>query len=130
MANLSLSSKQQRKIEALVRGWSTKLTWDLLIKAIKNDFDIKISRQSLHTYRGIKNEYDTAKARLRGASPELVHKITQSDIQMTERVKRLEAEKAVMQNHIDQQLALIERMIANANDLPNIDVHDLVKPRD
>lgn len=130
MANLSLSSKQQRQIEALIRSWSTKLTWDLLIKATKNDLEIKISRQSLHTYGGIKNEYDNAKVRLRGASPELVHKITQSDVQMAERVKRLEAEKTVMQKHLDQQLALIERMIANANELPNIDVHDLVKARD
>jgi hypothetical protein len=129
MANLSLSSKQQRQVETLIRSWSTKLTWDLLITAIKNDLGIKISRQSLHTYGGIKNEYDTAKVRLRGLSPELVHKIMQSDVKPAKRVEKLEAENSVMKETIDRQLAFINTMLANANDIPNLDLQALVKPR-
>lgn len=129
MAHLSLSSKQQRQVETFIRSWSTKLTWELLITAIKNDLGIKISRQSLHTYSGIKHEYDTSKSRLRGVSPALVHQITQSDVKLARRVEKLESDNALMQEKLDSQLAFINRILANANDIPNLDLNALIKLR-
>lgn len=129
MADLALSSKQQRQIETLIRCWSTKFTWGLLTKAIKTDLGVKISRQSLCTYKGIKNEYDTAKSRLSGASPEVMHKITQSDVKLAERVEKLEVENTLLQEKLDHQLAFIDTLLSNANDIPNINLKALIKPR-
>lgn len=129
MANLSLNSKQQRQIETLICVWSTKLTWNLLTKAIETDLGIKISRQSLHTYTGIKNEFDKKKAELRGASPDILMRITQSDIQLVDRVNRLEKENGLLKEVVDRQLAMIKRILANANEIPNLDINVLVQPR-
>ena len=80
MAKPLLDSSQQRKVEALIRCWNTNLTWEKLTKALVSDLNIKISRQSLSTYLGIKEEYKNKKAELRGVSVDISRHIKQSDI--------------------------------------------------
>ncbi|MBE4398836.1 hypothetical protein HJ025_19045 [Vibrio parahaemolyticus] len=67
MASLSLTSSQVRKIEKMLNIWSQKLTWADLVRKIKDDLNIKISRQTLYTYGSIKQAFHDAKQRLRGA---------------------------------------------------------------
>ena len=126
MAFPSLTTQQQRKIEKLVRGWNTKLTWAFLVSRIYAEFDITTTRQTLNTYKGIKNEYDLKKIELRGASPELKRSITKKDVnlynennQLRNEIKRLESVNA---NH----LRLIERVFIKLQSHPNIDLNELV----
>ena len=127
MAFPSLTSKQQRAIEALIRGWSTKLTWERLAQAVHDELNITTTRQTLHTYTGIRNEYDHKKSELRGASPQILKQITQKDVTLAEQVKKLTAENAVQKRQINEQLQLIERILANAQNIPNVDVNALVQ---
>ncbi len=127
MAFPSLTSKQQRAIEALIRGWSTKLTWERLAQAVHDELSIQTTRQTLHTYTGIRNEYDHKKSELRGASPQILKQITQKDVTLAEQVKKLTAENAVQKRQINEQLQLIERILANAQNIPNVDVNALVQ---
>ena len=129
MADLSLNSKQQRQIEKLIRNWSTKFTWKLLTTALKVDLGIEISRQSLCTYKGIKNEYDTAKNRLNGASSPARYKISQSDVRLVERVEKLEVENALLTEKLGYQYDYIKTLLSNANEMPHIDLNALTKPR-
>ena len=45
MAYLSLTSENQRNIQAIIRSWNGKLTWNLLINKITNELEIKTTRQ-------------------------------------------------------------------------------------
>ncbi len=129
MAKPLLDAKQQRKVEVFIRCWTTKLTWEKLTEALAADLNIKISRQSLQSYLGIKKEFDNKKAELRGVSPDIVRHIKQSDVQLVERVNRLKNENAILQEACDKQLALIKRIFANASEIPNLDLNQLAKPR-
>lgn len=129
MANPSLSAKQQRSIEALIRKWSTKLSWALLVKSIELEFGIVTTRQTLSTYNGIKNEFDTKKQELRGASPEITKVITLGDIELHKRLNDYKAKNEVLEKQVAKQLRLIETIFANASEIPNIDLNELIKAR-
>lgn len=62
MALPSLTTEEIIKIEALIRQWTTKFTWELLVKRIKNDLDIDTTRQTLPKYSSIKKAYQKKKA--------------------------------------------------------------------
>lgn len=129
MASLSLTSKQQRSIEILIRRWRTKLTWALLVKAIREELVINTTRQTLCTYTAIKSEYDHKKDELRGGTTEIVKRFTKADVNLAARVERLEAENTVLKRQNNEQLRMIERMLANAAALPNLDLNQLIQPR-
>ena len=129
MANPSLSTKEQRKIVALIRCWQSKLTWDLLVDRIDLELDIETTRQTLPKYISIKGAYKDKKLQLRGASPEVVKEVTKSEVDLYSRVKRLEAEIEVLEKQKDEQLRYIERILANASEIPNIDLRALVASR-
>ena len=129
MAALSLTSKQQRTIEILIRKWRTKLTWDLLVDVIKLECNIITTRQTLCTYTGIKNEYDRKKNELRGVTPAVVHEFTKSDVDQMKKLEMLEAENAVLKRQNAEQLRTIDRMLANASVIPNLDLNQLMNIR-
>ncbi|PSV99566.1 hypothetical protein [Photobacterium lipolyticum] len=129
MAALSLTSKQQRDIEKLIRKWRSKLTWTLLVEAVRAELGINTTRQTLCTYTAIKNEYDLKKNELRGATSAIIQNITKSDIELAKQVEDLKAEVAVLDRQNSEQLRMIERIFANAADIPNLDLNQLVKPR-
>ncbi|WP_051326804.1 hypothetical protein [Aliagarivorans taiwanensis] len=129
MAALSLSSKQQRAIEVLIRRWRTRLTWALLVNAVKEELGINTTRQTLCTYTAIKNEYDLKKNELRGVTAELARQFTRADVNLVAKIERLEAENAVLHRQNNEQLRMIERILANAAGIPNLDLNELVRPR-
>ncbi len=129
MALPKITSQQQRKIEIILEKWNGKLTWEALVTQIELEIGIKTTRQTLYSYTGIKVAYKEKKAMLRGATPTIYTKITSSDIELLDQIENLKAEIAVLRRNNAEQLRMIERLLANANDIPNIDLHKLVQPR-
>ncbi|HGM6185917.1 TPA: hypothetical protein ACKP1T_006360, partial [Pseudomonas aeruginosa] len=66
---------------------------------------------------------------LRGATPSLYTKITASEVKLVEQIEHLKAEVAVLKRNNAEQLRMIERMLLNANAIPNLDLYALVKKR-
>lgn len=124
-----ISAQQQRKIEIMLAKWVGKLTWDALVTKVELELGIKTTRQTLCTYVGINTYYKNKKAELRGATPSLYTKITASDVKLVEQIEHLKAEVAVLKRNNAEQLRMIERMLLNANAIPNLDLYALVKKR-
>lgn len=124
-----ISAQQQRKIEVMLAKWSGKLTWDALVTKIYLELGLKTTRQTLCTYAGVNASYKNRKAQLRGATPSLYTKITASEVKLVKQIEHLKAEIAVLKRNNEEQLRMIERMLSNANTIPNLDLHDLIKRR-
>lgn len=117
MALPSLKTVQVRKIEGLIQGWTTKLTWDLLIKRIESDFAITTTRQTLNTYVSIKTMYTDKKEKLRGKATDEIIAITQSQVSLAETILSLRAQIAVLEKRDEKQRAFIEEiaLVAKSN---------------
>ncbi|MNE03461.1 hypothetical protein D3C80_959640 [compost metagenome] len=124
-----ISAQAQRKIEIMLTKWTGKLTWEALVTKVELELAIKTTRQTLCTYVGISTSYKNKKAQLRGVSPSLYTKITASDVKLNEQIGHLKAEVEVLKKNNAEQLRMIERMLLNANDIPNLDLYALVKRR-
>ena len=124
-----ISAQAQRKIEIMLIKWKGKLTWDALVTKVELELAIKTTRQTLCTYVGISISYKNKKAQLRGVSPSLYTKITASDVKLDKQIEHLKAEVEVLKKNNAEQLRMIERMLLNANDIPNLDLYALVKKR-
>ena len=124
-----ISAQAQRKIEIMLTKWTGKLTWDALVIKVELELEIKTTRQTLCTYVGINTSYKNKKAQLRGVSPSLYTKITTSDVKLDKQIEHLKAEVEVLKKNTAEQLRMIERMLLNANDIPNLDLYALVKRR-
>ncbi|NAW98557.1 hypothetical protein [Vibrio sp. V23_P3S9T160] len=118
MAAPSLSTQKIRKIETLIQAWKTKLTWQLLIERIEAELNIKTTRQTLNTYNSIKSAYDIKKQELRGKPTKEFIKFTKSDIDIYERINKLEAENEVLKRKVDSQLAFIRQIGFQAESNP------------
>jgi len=129
MAAPNISAQLQRKIEIMLVKWVGKLTWDALVKKIQLEFGLSTTRQTLCTYSGINSSYKSRKAQLRGVSPMIYTKIMASDVRLVEQVEYFKAEIEVLKRNNFEQLRMIERMLANASSIPNLDLHALVKRR-
>jgi hypothetical protein len=124
-----ISAQQQRKIEVMLTKWTGKLTWDALVARVDLELGLRTTRQTLCTYAGISACYKKRKAELRGATPALYTKITASEVKLVERIERLQAEIAVLEKNNAEQLRMIERMLANAKSIPNLDLRALIQKR-
>ncbi|KSK68398.1 hypothetical protein ACM7QE_04160 [Pseudomonas aeruginosa] len=113
----------------MLAKWVGKLTWDALVAKVELELGIKTTRQTLCTYVGINTYYKNKKAELRGATPSLYTKITASELKLVEQIEHLKAEVAVLKRNNAEQLRMIERMLLNANAIPNLDLYALVKKR-
>ncbi|NOH72591.1 hypothetical protein F0225_14750 [Vibrio pectenicida] len=114
MAIKSLETNQQISIQALIRSWEGKLTWDLLVTKIESSLAITTTRQTLDKYLNIKNEYKEKKRLLRGrpispANTELVSYL-EKDIDLAEKVIQLEAEVKVAKDEVSYLQAFIQKV--------------------
>jgi hypothetical protein len=114
MALPSLDTNQTRKIEKLISGWQSKLTWDLLVQRIESDLNIKTTRQTLNTYAGIKEIFSLRKQELRGKPNKELVKFVKSDVDAYERIQRLENENTMLEKRVDKQLAFIQAIADTA----------------
>ena len=56
-----ITNEMQKKICALIMSWQSKLTWDLLVKAIKSELDLSVTRQTLHNFMAIRSAFVSKK---------------------------------------------------------------------
>lgn len=124
-----ISAQQQRRIEIMLTKWTGKLTWEALVTRVELEVGVKTTRQTLSSYTGINACYKKRKAQLRGAIPPLYTKITTSEVKLVERIERLEAEIEILTKNNAEQLRMIERILANARSIPNLDLEALVHRR-
>ena len=129
MAAPKISSSMQKKIEKLIHKWEGKLTWELLTKRVELELGLNTTRQTLCTYTGIDTAFKNKKSVLRGATPALYKKMTASEVDLLKRIEAKEQEIKLLNHKNNEQLRMIERMLANASELPNINLYDLVKRR-
>nr|WP_314899656.1 hypothetical protein [uncultured Deefgea sp.] len=129
MAAPKISAQQQRKIEVILTKWHGRLTWETLVERIELELDIEATRQTLCTYAGINACFKKKKAELRGVTPPLYAEITASDVKMVEQIERLKAEVTILEKNNAEQLRFIERILANAKAIPNLDLQALIKMR-
>lgn len=120
MALPSLSSKDVRKIEGLIQGWTTKLTWDLLVKRIETDLNIKTTRQTLNTYISIKTTFNDKKQHLRGKPTETLLRFTTSDLKLAEQNDKLISENLALNKRVERQQAFISEIAAISKTNPSV----------
>lgn len=120
MALPSLNSQQVRKIECMITGWTTKLTWDLLVKRIATDLGIKTTRQTLHTYRSVKTMFGDRKQQLRGKPTETLIRFTKGDLELAEQNDKLKAEISALTKRVERQQAFIIEIATLAKTNPAV----------
>lgn len=124
MATRSLDTDQQISIQALIRSWEGKLTWDLLVTKIESSLAITTTRQTLDKYLNIKNEYKDRKRSLKGqpVSTDNTELLTylQKDIDLAEKVIQLEAKLKVAKDEISYLQAFIQKIANISQSDPNV----------
>lgn len=129
---IKLTREIENKTVAILRRWNSKITWDLLIERLQVELDFKTTKPTLRTFNRITKEFDKAKARYNRVNtlPEnTVKRISAGDVDYYEKYMACTKENEVLQEVIDEQLALIERMLKNAEEISGIDVKSLIKER-
>ncbi|MCB5461543.1 hypothetical protein BCT70_010160 [Vibrio lentus] len=124
MALKSLETDQQISIQALIRSWEGKLTWDLLVTKVESSLGIATTRQTLDKYANIKHEYKQKKQVLRGkpVSPENKELLAylQKDVDLAEKVIQLEAQLTVAQSEIGKLQAFIQKLSSIGKTHPSV----------
>lgn len=120
MALPSLSSQQVRKIEGIIQGWTTKLTWALLVQRIETDLCIKTTRQTLNTYISIKTMYTDRKQELRGKPTDTLIRFTKGDLELAEQNNKLKAENVALIKRVERQQAFISEIATIAKTNPAV----------
>ncbi|MEZ9069590.1 hypothetical protein AB4274_01100 [Vibrio sp. 10N.261.55.A10] len=121
MALKSLNLEQQISIQALIRSWEGKLTWDLLVSEINIKLYTSTTRQTLDKYSNIKQEYKAKKRSLKGKpvveSDTVLLTYLESDINMANKVIHLESELTIAKEEIGYLQAFISNIsnIAQSN---------------
>lgn len=129
---LKLTSPVERKIIVILKQWNSKITWNLLIKRIKAELGLKVTKPTLRKFNKICSEFDKAKARYRGVSNLSSYAVTQiglNDVNYYDKYKESLVENKVLQEQIDDQYALIERIFKNVEEIPGLSVSDLIQER-
>lgn len=124
MATKSLDIEQQISIQALIRGWEGKLTWDLLVTRIESSLAITTTRQTLDKYLNIRNEYKDRKRLLRGQPVSVNNSALltylQKDIELAEKIIQLEAELKVAKDEIGYLQAFVQKIVNIGQVDPNV----------
>lgn len=136
MSNIKITDAINKEICVLIMTWQgKKFGWAELIKAIKSEIGIDVTRQTLKSDQLI---YERYKAKKQGDSgintdPILVgssEKQLIREIQkLNNKVKTLEAKNELAEETTSAQLAFIENMLENARTM-GVDLQRLVKPRE
>lgn len=129
---IKLTRQMEMKIVALLRRWNSKVTWDLVIGRIKHELDFIVTKPTLRKFIKITDEFTNAKGRYKGVNtlpPSVVKGITEADINYYNKYNALLVEKEVMQEMLDEQYALIEKIFKNVEEIPNLSIERLIRDR-
>lgn len=129
---IKLTRKIEIKIVAMLRQWNSKITWDLLIKRIKVELDFEVTKPTLRKFTKITKEFGNAKSRYNGVNSlpsGTAKQISAGDVNYYEKYMNSLQEKEVMQEMLDEQYALIEKIFKNAEEIPNLSIDGLIRDR-
>jgi hypothetical protein len=129
---IKLTRQIEIKIVAILRRWNSKITWESLIERIKHELDFEVTKPTLRKFKKITDEYEKAKGRYKGVTtlpPTVVKKITKKDIDYYHKYTSQLVEIEVMQEMLDGQFALIEKILKNAEEIPNLSIDRLLRDR-
>ncbi len=129
---IKLTRKIEIKIVAMLRQWNSKITWDLLIKRIKVELNFEVTKPTLRKFDKITKEFGKAKSRYNGISQlpaKTAKQIGAGDVNYYEKYMKSLQEKKVMQEMLDEQYALIEKIFKNAEEIPNLSIDRLIRDR-
>jgi hypothetical protein len=91
----NLADSDIAEIVAILDGWVGKLSWELLIAAIRQRRHATYTRQALHKHERIKLAFSLCKNRLAATDGGTVVKVASPELQAAlERIARLEGENA------------------------------------
>ena len=131
MSASKLNKENINKIKKMILSWEGKLTWALLINAIRSDLDISVSRTAIVKYSAIHRVFGDQKDRLKGVVVEPIDHITAKDISdiqnLRKELKDMTAECDQWMKDYDEAQDLINRVIKNAAMIPNLDVRALFR---
>ena len=113
MAKPSLSMSDVRKIEKTLISWQEKLGWEILIKHLKEKHNIKITRQSLCTYKSIADGFLDAKNRLR-KNPKEVKSNPNVTLKQAKLIQKIE-ELKLDNEQLEKQNSLFKGMLNAIN---------------
>lgn len=134
MSKPKLNSENINKIKKMIIAWEGKLTWALLIKAIKSDLGISVSRTAIVKYPSIHWVFGDKKDRLKGAVVEPTDHITAKDISdiqnLRKELKDMTAERDQWMKDYYETQDIIDRLIKNAGMIHNLDVTALFRSND
>ena len=129
MSNIKLASKDIKNIRKKILSWHGKFTWDGLVLAIKSDLGIIISRQALKDYTEVYNEYLRRKAVGRGVVSVSDAPITVADSDTISKLQKdlanSQAEAEMYKRDYNKAQIILNRVIVNAQSIPNLDVSAL-----
>ena len=134
MSASKLNKENINKIKKMILAWEGKLTWALLIIAIRSDLDISVSRTAIVRYPAIHRVFGDQKDRLKGVVVEPIDHITAKDISdiqnLRKELKDMTADRDQWMKDYDEARDLINRVIENAAMIPNLDVTALFRSND
>jgi len=136
MSNIKITNAIQNKICVLIMTWQgKKFGWAELIKAIKSEIGIDVTRQTLKSDQLIYTKYKAKKqgdsgintdSKLVGSSEEQLIREIQK---LNNKINTLKAKNELAEETTSNQLAFIENMLENARNM-GVDLQRLVKPRE
>lgn len=129
---IKLTREIENKIVALLRRWNSKITWNLLIERIQVELDFKTTKPTLRTSKRIIEEFDKAKGRYNRVErlPEdAVKRISSGEVDYYEKYMACIKENQVLQEVINGQLAFIDKILKNAEEISGLDMHRLLRDR-
>ena len=134
MSKPKLNRENIRKVKNIILAWEGKLTWNLLITAIKNDLGISVSRTAIVKYPAIIRVFRDKKNHLKGAVVEPTDHITAKDISdiqnLRKQLKDITAERDQWMKDYYETQDIIDRVIKNADMIHNLDVTVLFRSLD
>lgn len=133
-ARSKITENVQFSIERMIRLWEGKLTWNALVQRIEIELGIRVTRQTLEDYVGIYTAYKQKKEMLRCGDNKPERMITASDVELADKVRRLETELEIARKTINEQKRFLQRILQNAAEIPslkgNIDLLISNRPED
>lgn len=100
-------------VSELLREWNGKLTWDLLVKRIRDSIGIEYTRQALDKHEQIAREFSLRKSSLRKESGRPAPSNTQIDA-LQKKIDRLTAENELLTIECNNYRAMFVVWTANA----------------
>nr|WP_236080464.1 hypothetical protein [Pseudomonas aeruginosa] len=112
----NITDKLIAEVVALLDGWSSKLTWDLLLDKIEQRLSVRYTRQALHQHERIRLAFVQRKKSLSQANSAGLKSTGHPELDKAlERIARLKAENERLESENNALLEQFARWAYNAS---------------